>query len=88
MAYLRLKKAEARFGKRFDVLWGARSRDLPVFLRLECNPYDPGLTAVKQNHYLETGQIPMMCLEWQDMQNDFNDNVDHMAYGTRKDPKW
>lgn len=89
MAYLRLKKAEARFGKgRFDILWEARERDLPDYLRIEDNPQDPGLTAVKQNHYLETGQVIMMDREWPDMENSFNEGVHHGVYGIRKDPKW
>jgi hypothetical protein len=89
MAYLRLKKAEARFGKgRFDILWEARRRDLPMRLRLEDNPSDPGLVAVKQNHYLETGQVPMMSQEYLDMTSMFDHNVDIAAYGIRKDPKW
>jgi hypothetical protein len=88
MAYLRLKKAEARFGKRFDILWEARERDLPTHLRLETSPLDPGLVAAKQNHYLETGEVPMMRELYSDMQNTFNDNVDAGIYGFRKDPKW
>lgn len=88
MAYNRLKKAEARFGKRFDILWEARRRDLPMELRLENMPNDPGLTAVKQNHYLETGEVIIMDLEYPDMENSFNDNVTSGAFGARKDPKW
>jgi len=88
MAYNRIKKAEARFGKRFDILWEARKQDLPVYLRLEDNPNDPGLTAVKQNHYLETGQVIMMDHDWPDMENSFNEGVHHGVYGIRKDPKW
>lgn len=90
MAYLRLKKAEARFGKgRFDVLWDARRRDLLWYLRLEDTPYDPGLTAVKQNHYLETGEISNMWRDdYPDMKSSFDTNVENGAYGRRKDPKW
>lgn len=88
MAYNRLKKAEARFGNRFDILWEARKRDLPEYLRLEDNPLDPGLVPVKQNHYLETGQVIMMDRDWPDMENSFNEGVHHGVHGTRKDPKW
>lgn len=89
MAYLRLKKAEARFGKgRFDVLWDARRRDLLWYLRLEDVPYDPGLVALKQNHYLETGEVIMMDREHPDMKNAFNDNVEAGFYSRRTDPKW
>lgn len=88
MAYNRLKKAEARFGNRFGILWEARHRDLPWYLRLEDNDCDPGLTAVKQNHYLETGEVIMMHHEHADMKNEFNTNVELGVYGERKDPKW
>lgn len=88
MAYLRLKKAEARFGKRFDVLWDARRRDLPWHLRLEDVPYDPGLTAVKQNHYLETGEVPVMYHDYPDMKSGFDINVEDGHFDRRKDPKW
>lgn len=88
MAYNRLKKAEARFGDRFSVLWEARRESLPERLRLEDSPYDPGLTALKQNHYLETGQVIMMDEEWPDMKNDFNHAVAQGDYGVRKDPRW
>lgn len=88
MAYNRLKKAEARFGKRFDILWEARRRDLPDYLRLEDVPHDPGLTSVKQNHYLETGQVIMMDREYEDMQNDFNHKVETGTFGRRRDPRW
>jgi hypothetical protein len=88
MAYLRLKKAEARFGKRFDVLWDARFKDLPSYLRLEDSPADPGLVAVKQNHYLETGEVVMMHREHPDMANEFNTKLENGRFGLRKDPKW
>lgn len=88
MAYNRLMKAEARFGKRFQVLWDARRRDLPWHLRIEDVPYDPGLTAVKQNHYLETGEVVNMWREFPDMKSSFDTNVENGAYGRRKEPKW
>jgi hypothetical protein len=89
MAYNRLLKAEARFGKgRFDILWSARFNDLPPHLRLEDRPNDPGLTAVKQNHYLETGEVIMMHVDFPDMQSSFNDHVADGSFGIRKDPKW
>jgi len=88
MAYLRLKKAEARFGKRFELLWQIRHDSLPYYLRLEDMPDDPGLTAVKQNHYLQTGEVIMMDRDFPDMESEFNHNVNVGAYGPRKDPKW
>lgn len=85
MAYYRLKKAEARFGKgRFDVLWQARQRDLPPYLRLEDNPYDPGLVAAKQNQYLETGEVPVLGHEWPDMWSEFDKSVEAREFGERK----
>lgn len=60
MMYNRIRKAESRFGKRFDLLWEARRDHLPDYLRLEDSPHDPGLVPAKQNAYLETGQIHTM----------------------------
>ena len=71
MAYQRIKTAEERFGDRFGVLWEARKRDLPPALRLEDNPADPGLSPVKQNWFRETGQVPMMWVDYPDMAGDF-----------------
>lgn len=88
MMYQRIKKAEARFGRTFDLLWDTRRRDLPQHLRLEDNGFDPGLAPVKQNHYLETGQVIMMEREYPDMQSDFRHAVETGLYGIRKDPKW
>lgn len=88
MMYNRIRKAEARFNRTFDLLWETRKKDLPQELRLEDNPFDPGMVAVKQNHYLLTGQPIMMDLEYPDMKNDFNDKVDARAFGMRVDPKW
>lgn len=89
MAYNRLRKAEARFGRRFDVLWEARRRDLPSYLRLEDSPHDPGLVSEKQNLYLETGVPPMMHREYpQDMSTALNLDIDLGLRPLRKDPKW
>lgn len=57
MMYQRIKKAEARFGRTFDLLWEARRQHLPEALRLEDNPHDPGLSPIKQNWFLETGEV-------------------------------
>src|SRR3546814_10744378 len=56
MAYLRIRKAESRFGPRFGPLWSIRREALPSWARLESTPTDPGLDPRKQNHYLVTGQ--------------------------------
>lgn len=88
MMYLRIRKAEARFGRTFPLLWGTRLRDLPDYLRLEDNPTDPGLSRVKQNHYLETGEIPVLGRYYDDMElSTFDLMVDLGSFGNRKDPK-
>ena len=88
MFYYRIKKAEARFGRHLDLLWDIRKEHLPAALRLEDNPCDPGLSPVKQNHFRETGQVPMMYIDYPDMRSEFDDNVERGTYGERKDPKW
>ena len=88
MMYNRIKKAEARFGRTFDLLWETRKRDLPEYLRLEDNPGDPGLVPVKQNWYLNTGNPIMMSRDFPDMPNDFELAVRDGEFGERKDPKW
>jgi hypothetical protein len=61
MFYQRIKKAEQRWPEEdFSVFWKMRRAVLPVQLRLEDNPNDPGLKPEKQNHYRETGQVVMM----------------------------
>lgn len=89
MMYERIRKAEARFGRRFDVLWEARQIDLPQYLRLEDSPNDPGLSSIKQNWYLETGQIPILG-RWSPTieLSEFDERVDAGAFGIRKDKKW
>lgn len=89
MMYQRIKKAEARMGRSLDLLWGIRKETLPASLRLEDNPYDPGLVGVKQNHYRETGQIPYLHMLFADMEpTRFELGVDAQEYGKRKDPSW
>lgn len=88
MMYNRIKKAETRFDRSLDLLWKIRQNTLPDYLRLEDNPYDPGLVAVKQNHYLETGEPIMMHRDYEDMQNDFNLAVDFGLFDERVDPSW
>lgn len=88
MFYYRIKKAEARFGGPFDLLWETRERHLAPALRLEDNPLDPGLAPVKQNWFRETGEIPMMYIDYPDMMSGFDLNVDLGVYGERKDPSY
>ena len=84
MHYERIRRAEKRFGHRFQLQWAARASVLPPHLLLEETLTDPGLTSVKQNHYLETGEPIMLDREWPDMQNGFNDSVAAARFGHRK----
>jgi hypothetical protein len=88
MFYNRIKKAEARFGRSLDLFWETRREHLPERLRLEDNPNDPGLSPVKQNWFRETGEIPMIFVDYPNMKSGFDDNVERGTYGPRKDPRW
>ncbi len=83
----RIRHAETRFGDRFGLLWEARQRALPPYLRLEDNPGDPGCVPVKQNHYLETGQPVVLGHEWPELWSDFDQGVLDGRYGTRKETR-
>lgn len=86
MMYNRIKKAEARFGRTFPLLWDARRAHLPEHLRLEDCPNDPGLAPVKQNWFRETGEIILMFRDFEP--SGFDDAVAAGSFGVRKDPKW
>lgn len=89
MFYYRIKKAEARFGRRMDLFWDIRKQHLPdPRLRLEDTPTDPGLAPVKQNWFRETGEIPMLWVDYPEMKSGFDENVERGVYGERKDPRW
>lgn len=89
MMYQRIKKAEARMGRSLDLLWEIRQHTLPVALRLEDNPGDPGLSAVKQNWYRETGEIHYLHMLFPDMEpSGFETAVAAGEFGERKDPSW
>lgn len=75
MAYLRLRKAEERFGQRFEILWEAREDALPPWARLECTSRDPGLVPRKQNHYRETGEVIMMGHVWPEYWSSFDERI-------------
>jgi len=72
MFHDRIRYAESEWGSNFDLFWQMRKDCLPVHLRQEDTPGDPGLTKEKQNHYLHTGQVIMMDKEWDCFTNDFN----------------
>lgn len=81
MLYDRLKLAEQRHGHRFGLIWDARAKALPAWLRMECTPGDPGVVPVKQNHYLETGQPVVIGREYPDIGlSDFDRAVDAGTY--------
>lgn len=85
MAYDRIRRAESLWGKQFDVLWEARHEQLPRWARLEDNPYDPGLSPVKQNHYRETGETVMMGHVWLKYWSEFDERVANGDFPARKD---
>ena len=87
MMYNRIKKAEARFGRTFDLLWETRRKDLPEFLRLEDQPNDPGLAAIKQNWFLETGEIHYLHTV-SDLFEPSGLELQIASMRPRKDPKW
>lgn len=88
MFYYRIKKAEARFGRKFDILWDIRERHLPARLRLEDTPTDPGLAPVKQNWFRETGEIHTMYIDYPELISGFDYKVASGEFGQRKDPKY
>ncbi len=85
MAYDRIKKAESLWGDEFGVLWQARRDSLPEWARLEDNPHDPGLSRIKQNHYLETGETVMMGHLYPEYWSSFDDKVASGWFPKRKD---
>lgn len=86
MLYNRLVSAENRWGRRFGIIWDARRVSLPERLLLEKQPYDPGLSPVKQNWYLQTGQVLNMTEDWPCFQNDFERKVQLHEFGHRGRP--
>lgn len=85
MMHDRIRKAEELWGGvqhgpggSWDtaIFWRARRKHLPEYLRLEDNPKDAGLTAVKQNHYRETGEVIMMHRDWPCFANSYNKERD------------
>jgi len=85
MLYDRLKSAEALFGRRFDAIWDARRAALPVWMRMEDSPGDPGVVSVKQNHFLETGRPVVIGNEYPDLISEFDVRVRRGDYaGMRK----
>jgi hypothetical protein len=89
MMYNRIKKAEARFGRTFDLLWEARRQHLPEQLRLEDNPHDPGLSPLKQNWFLETGEVHYLhTIDPSFKPSGLELQIADGTLPLRKDPKW
>jgi hypothetical protein len=83
MLYSRLTAAENRWGRRFGVIWDARREALPARLRLEDRPGDPGVSPVKQNWYLQTGQVIALEPDYPDMPDGFEARVRAGDFGKR-----
>lgn len=90
MLYDRLRWYEARWplatAKRWTgPIWQARRDSLPSWARLESNPTDPGLSPIKQNHYLDTGQTVMMGHVWPALWSDLDTAIQLGELGLRAD---
>ena len=83
--YYKIRDAEKVWGDRFGVLWEARKRDLPEWLRLEDTPNDPGIVEEKSLHFQRTGQPVNLSRIYRDMPSDFDDRVDLGLFGRRVD---
>lgn len=89
MMYQRIKKAEARFGRTFELLWEARRNHLPPELRLEDQPHDPGLVPLKQNWFLETGEVHYLhTIDPRFEPSGLELQINSGTLPPRKDPKW
>lgn len=85
MLYDRLKLAESRHGKRFDIIWEARRKCLPRWLRLEDCPGDPGCVPTKQNWFLNTGQPVVLGREFPEIGlSEFDRAVDDGTYANER----
>jgi len=93
MLYNRIKRFETdlpgftdQWGQSVAALvWGFRRDALPPWLRLEDVPYDPGLSPVKQNHYLLTGQTVVLGMEDPQLRSSYDDAVAAGEFGVRAD---
>jgi hypothetical protein len=68
MMYNRIRRAEERFGDRFEILWKTRREQLPAELLVETNPARNRLTPEKQNWFRETGEFHYLHLFFKDME--------------------
>lgn len=84
MLHDRIRHGEVHFGHRFGLLWDARREALPSRLLLEDNPGDPGCVPVKQNWFLDHGEVISMTAEWPELANGFETAVRRGDFGERK----
>jgi len=87
MLYDRIRHGEIKFGRRFDLLWEARRTAFPPRLLLEDSPLDPGCVPVKQNWFLEHGEVINMTEEWPCFANGFESAVAQGSFG-RREIRW
>jgi len=73
MFHDRIKYAEIKWNKRFDLFWNIRHNCLPEYLLFEYNPRCKGVHKDKQNHFRNTGQVVMLNFEHDCFKNDYND---------------
>jgi hypothetical protein len=76
MMHDRIEYAEQEWGdKKVELFWQMRKECLPVELRLEDNPRDPGLCQIKQNYYRTTGKPIMMSKMFPYFENGFDADI-------------
>lgn len=72
MLHDRIVRAESScFGGDVSMFWTFRAQHLPMALRVEDVDDDCGMKPGKQNHYLNTGEVIMMDVEWPCFKNSF-----------------
>jgi hypothetical protein len=82
MLHDRIRQSEERWPTAdLSLFWEARAVALPRALRLEDQPFDPGMVPAKQNHYLLTGQQVMLDHDDPAFTNDFQAKVDAHGFG-------
>lgn len=88
MLYNRIRRAEVDWPGEVSLtapFWRARRSALPLWLRLEDSPYDPGLHPAKQNFYRLTGQTVTLGIEDPELWSEFDQAVTDHRFGVRAD---
>lgn len=85
MLYDRLKRYERLWPESpvTEVFWQARKEYLPIWMRLEDTPNDPGLSPIKQNWYLKYGEVPVMGHDDPVFWSSFDIGVEEGWWGSR-----